>query len=92
MPDGAASLTIVHPHLNLDTIGTGGVGGGGLKLNDFLCWRHPTILCVTAAASTIEMASYGNVRVDMYTFSNALDMIKLWQQNRGNFDPPDPSE
>ena len=89
LSDNGASLTIVHPDLRLNLIGTGGTGGGGLILNDFLCWKHPTILCVTAAAKRISGSS---VEIDMYSFSNALDMIKLWQQNRTKFDPRDPSE
>jgi hypothetical protein len=92
LPDGGASLTIVHPHLRLNAIGSGSVGGGGLFVNDFLCWKHPTILCVTAGAKSNSPDSGGSLTVDMYSFSNALDMIKLWQGNRGKFDPRDPSE
>jgi hypothetical protein len=92
LPDGAASLTIIHPHVGLNVIGTGGTGGGGLILNEFLCWKHPTILCVTAAAKATSPDSGSSLLVDMYSLSNALDMIKLWQNNRGKFDPRDPSE
>jgi hypothetical protein len=91
LPDGAASLVIVHPHLSLNVIGHGGEGGGGLILNDFLCWKHPTILCVTAGARAMVPGSSSHLEVDMYSFSNALDMIKLWQ-HRGKFDSRDPSE
>ena len=93
LPDGAASLVIVHPQQSLNAIGNGGVGGGGLILNDFLCWRHPTILCVTAGAKGVNPRTDGrnDIHVDTYSFSNALDMIKLWQ-HRGKFDPRDPSE
>ena len=92
LPDKPASLTIVHPEIKLNVVGHGGVGGGGLVLNDFLCWKHPTILCVTAGATGGTGDPISNLEVDMYSFSNALDMIKLWQNNRGNFDPRDPSE
>ena len=92
LPDNAASITIVQPHLGLNVIGSGGIGGGGLMLNEFLCWKHPTILCVTAAAKATSANHQSSVEIDMYSFSNALDMIKLWQNNRGMFDPRDPSE
>ncbi|CAF1437310.1 unnamed protein product [Adineta steineri] len=91
LADGAASLTIVHPFLGLNVIGHGGIGGGGLALNDFLCWKHSRILCVTAGATTTNTNAVGNLIVDTYSFSNALDMIKLWQY-RGVFDPRDPSD
>ncbi len=91
LPDGAASVTIVHPHVGLNVIGHGGVGGGGLILNDFLCWKHPTILCVTAGAKAFGVISISDVEVDTYSFSNALDMIKLWQ-HRGKFDPRDQTD
>ena len=91
LPDGAASLVIVHPHLRLNAIGNGAPGGGGLILNEFLCWRHPTILCVTAGAKAMQVDYNSNVEVDTFSLSNALDMIKLWQ-HRGKFDQRDPSE
>lgn len=91
LPDGAASLAIVHPHLGLNVIGNGAPGGGGLVLNEFLCWRHPTVLCVTAGSNTIGANAGSHLQVDTYSFSNALDMITLWQ-HRGKFDPRDPSE
>jgi hypothetical protein len=93
LPDGAASLIIVHPQQPLNVIGHGGLGGGGLILNDFLCWRHPTILCLTAGAKGIQPREDGrnSIHVDTYSFSNALDMIKLLH-HRGKFDPRDPSE
>jgi hypothetical protein len=99
LPDGAASLIIIHPQQPLNVItreplvGHGGLGGGGLILNDFLCWRHPTILCLTAGAKGINPHRDGRnpIEVDTSSLSNALDMIKLFQR-RGKFDPRDPSE
>jgi hypothetical protein len=91
LPDGAASLSIVHPSLGLKVIGHGGLGGGGVYSNDFLCFKHPTILCVTAGAKAFEESGGSDLEVDTYSFSNALDMIKLWQ-HRGKFDPRDPTE
>jgi hypothetical protein len=88
LPDGAASVSIVHPHQGLGVIIYGGVGGGGLFSNDFLCWKHPTILCVIVGAKAVVADGNSDVEVDTYSFSNALDMIKLWQ-HRGNFDPRD---
>ncbi|CAF4893375.1 unnamed protein product [Rotaria socialis] len=91
LSDGAASLTLAHPHLGLHVIGNGGIGGGGMPLNDLLCWKHPTVLCVTAATRAIKSHYSSDVEVDTYSFSIALDMIKVWQ-HRGKFDPRDPSE
>jgi hypothetical protein len=91
LPDGAASVSIVHPHLGLGVIGNGGLGGGGLFSNDFLCFKHRTILCLTAGAKALVPLENSDVEVDTYSFSNALDMIKLWQ-HRGKFDPRDLSE
>jgi hypothetical protein len=91
LPDGAAAVLIVHPQQALNVIGHGGEGGGGLIVNDFLCWKHPTILCVTAGAKAMGTDGRSNLKVDTYSFSNALDMIKLWQ-HRGKFDPRDPTE
>ena len=91
LPDRGASLLIVHPKMPLNALGNGGLGGGGLILNEFLCWKHPTILCVTAGAKSLGEDSRSDIQVDTYSFSNALDMIKLWQ-NRGRFDPRDPTE
>ena len=91
LPDGAASLVIVHPRLGLHAVGNGVQGAGGPILNEYLCFRHPTILCVSAGATATSDSSGSTIRVDTGTFSNALDMIKLWQ-HRGKFDPRDPSE
>ncbi|CAF2117458.1 unnamed protein product, partial [Rotaria magnacalcarata] len=91
LPDGAASLILVHPHLGTGVIGHGGIGGGGLPGNDLLCWKHPTIMCVHAATTSLTAHYSSDVKVDIHSFSIALDMIKLWQR-RGKFDPRDPSE
>ena len=88
LPDGGVSLIIVHPQQPLNVIGHGGIGGGGLILNDFLCWKHPTILCLQAGAKGIQPRQDGrnSIQVDNVSLSNALDMIKLWHR-RGKFDP-----
>ncbi|CAF1341401.1 unnamed protein product [Adineta steineri] len=93
LPDGAVSLIIIHPQQPLNVIGHGGIGGGGLILNDFLCWKLPTILCLQAGAKGIQPREDGrnSIEIDMKLFSNALDMIKMWH-HRGKFDPRDPSE
>jgi len=74
-------------------IGHGGIGGGGLILNDFLCWKLSTILCLQAGAKGIEPRHGGRntIQVDTYSFSKGLDMIKLWH-HRGKFDPRDQRE
>lgn len=91
LADGAASLTLVHSHLGLGVVGNGGVGGGGMPLNDLLCFKHPNILCVAAATKSVKAHYSSDVEIDTYSFSIALDMIKIWQ-HRGRFDPRDPSE
>lgn len=91
LADGGASITLVHPHLRLKTIGNGGPGGGGLTLNDFLCWKHPKILCVTAEAKSLLPSYESDVDIDLDSFSSALDMVKL-SQKRGHFDPRDQTE
>ncbi|CAF3733386.1 unnamed protein product [Rotaria socialis] len=91
LPDGAASLLLVHRHLGTGVIGHGGIGGGGFPGNDLLCWKHPTIMCVNAATTSLTAHYSSDVEVDLHSFSIALDMIKLWQR-RGKFDPRDPSE
>jgi hypothetical protein len=88
LPDGAASIVIVHPeHISFAGAGQYGVLAG--QVNAILCAKRPDIFCLQARAEAVtqngETASLSSdLKVVTASMSEALDFLRM-QTGRGKF-------